>query len=66
MVIGLLTNCVPILKAETVAQLVREQEDVEITLEQVKTIMKDELGLGYRLTRRIPVQSNSERCLVLR
>lgn len=28
--------------------------------------MKDELGLGYRLSRKVPVQCNSERCLVLR
>ena len=44
----------------------RKEEDVEVTTEQVKKIMKEELGLGYRLARRIPVQSNSERCLVLR
>ena len=28
--------------------------------------MRDELGLGYRLVRKVPVQSNSERCLVVR
>ena len=28
--------------------------------------MKDELGLGYRMARKIPVQANHKRCLVLR
>ena len=28
--------------------------------------MKDDLGLGYRMSRKVPVQDNSERCLVLR
>ena len=28
--------------------------------------MKDELGLGYRIARKVPIQANQERCLVLR
>ena len=28
--------------------------------------MKDELGLGYRMAKKVPVQANEMRCLVLR
>jgi len=28
--------------------------------------MKDELGLGYRVAKKVPIQANMERCLVLR
>jgi hypothetical protein len=40
--------------------------DIDITVLEVKTIMKDELGLGYRIAKKIPVQANTIRCLVLR
>ena len=45
---------------------VQLKEHLSLSVMQVKTIMKDDLGLGYRLTRKVPVQGNSERCLVLR
>mgnify|MGYP004023725743 CR=1 FL=1 len=32
----------------------------------VNKVLRKELGLGYRLAKSVPVQSNSERCLVLR
>ena len=62
----LLSNSVPIVKADMVVQQVQELHDVDVKVQQVRDIMKDELGLGYRLTRKVPVQGNSERCLVLR
>ena len=39
---------------------------IKVKLGQVKVILKDELGLGYRMAKKIPVQCNTERCLVLR
>ena len=66
MVTHLLSNSVPIVKADMVVQQVQELHYVDIKVQQVRDIMKDELGLGYRLTRKVPVQGNSERCLVLR
>ena len=39
---------------------------LEVTPTQVKVILKAELGLGYRMAKKIPVQCNTERCLVLR
>ncbi len=29
-------------------------------------MLKDELGLGYRMAKKVPIQCNTERCLVLR
>ena len=62
----MLENSVSIVNAEMVVNQVRRKEDIEVTIKQVKTIMTDELGLGYRLARKVPVQANEARCLVLR
>ena len=53
-VTSLLLESVPIVKADTVATLVEQQEEIKVSAEQVKSIMKDELGLGYRMTRKVP------------
>ena len=66
MVSDLLSESVPIVKAEEVASLVEQKEELIVTKEQVKSIMKDELGMGYRMARAVPSQSNEERCLLLR
>ena len=65
-VIGMLEKDIILVRAEAVVRLVKEQEVVEVTAAQVKRVMKDELGLAYRMTRKIPVQANHKRCLVLR
>ena len=62
----MLERGVPIINSEAVVQQVRRKEDIEVTISQVKTIMKDELGLGYRVAKKVPIQANMERCLVLR
>ena len=51
----LLDNSVPIMKAEMVVRAVKEQHDIEVNVKKVKDIMKDEMGVGYRMTRKIPV-----------
>ena len=51
----LLDNSVPIVKAEMVVRAVKEQHDIEVNVKKVKDIMKDEMGVGYRMTRKIPV-----------
>ena len=62
----MLENNVSIVSAEMVARLVREEEDSEVTSEQVKKVITDDMGMAYRMTRKIPVQANQKRCLVLR
>ena len=56
----------PIVKAEEVVTLVKQKEDLKVTSEQVKTIMKEDMGLGYRMARQVPSQANEARCLLLR
>ena len=54
-VTDMLVRGVPIVKAEAVVDQVRRKEDIEATIVQVRTIMKDELGLGYRIARKVPI-----------
>ena len=54
----MLDNNVTIVEADMVARLVREQEDTVVSAEQVKKVMKDDMGLAYRMTKKIPVQAN--------
>ena len=62
----MLENSFCIVNAEMVVKQVRRQEDIEVTIKQVRTVMTDELGLGYRLAKKVPIQANEARCLVLR
>ena len=54
-VTGMLENSITIVKADMVVDQIRKKENVEVNIEQVKTVMKDELGLGYRLAKKVPV-----------
>ena len=63
---GLLRASVPIKASSMVVQKVREETGIEVEIERVRAVLKDELGLGYRMAKKIPVQCNTERCLVLR
>ena len=56
----------PIEKAQQVQEQVKERNDIDVELQRIRTIMKKDLGLTYRITRKIPIQANSQRCLVLR
>ena len=62
----MLEMSIPIVKADTVVEAVRRDNGLIVTAQQVRTIMRDQMGLGYRLIKKVPVQGNSERCLVLR
>ncbi len=44
-----------------VVEQVRKMEHVEVTADQVKPVMKDELGIGYRMAKKVPVQANEMR-----
>ena len=57
-VTGMLENSVSIVNAGMVVKDVRRKEDIEVTVQQVKTIMNNELGQGYRLAKKVPVQAN--------
>ena len=51
----MLTNNIPIIKAKMVVQEVKSKENIEVTNHQVTEIMKDEMSLSYRKTRKVPV-----------
>ena len=44
----------------------KELHNVEISVPKIRLAMKKELCLGYRRVQKVPIQGNSERCLVLR
>ena len=51
----MLDKNVPIINADKVVKAKREKENIMVTSHQVKTVMKDEMGLGYRLAKKVPV-----------
>jgi len=49
-----------------VQQSIKNSHNLDVDLLKVKHIMKKDLGLSYRIAKKVPIQSNSERCLVQR
>ena len=44
----------------------KEEEDVEVTKQTVRKVLREELRLRYRRTNKVLQQANSQRCKVLR
>ena len=40
--------------------------ELEVGIGLVRQVMRKDLSMGYRLAKTVPIQGNSERCLVLR
>ena len=53
-------------KAAKVQSAVKEEHGLEVTLRQVRTVLKKDLGLLYGRVALVPKNANSERRLVLR
>ena len=62
----MLHGSVPIQKADSIVIRVNEHTDLEVQHSEVRSVLRDDLGLGYRIAKKVPIQSNLERCLVLR
>ena len=56
----------PIVRAQQVKAKVEAMKGFEMSEKLIRQVMKKELRMGYRLAKTVPVQGNSERCLVLR
>ena len=56
----------PIFRAQQVQAKVQKETELEVGLRFVQKVMRKDLSMGYRLAKTVPIQSNSERCLVLR
>ena len=55
-----------IYRARQVQEMVLEDTGLEVTQQLVQKVMRKDLHMGYRLAKTVPIQANSERCLVLR
>ena len=56
----------PIVSARQVGSQVHQLTGMEVTDQLVRHVLRKELQIGYRLAKTVSIQSNSERCLVLR
>ena len=55
-----------IARSQQVQAAVATRDGLEVSLPLVRKTMRKELRMGYRRAATVPVQANSERCLVLR
>ena len=51
----MLEKNVPIVNAKKVVEAAYAKEGMTVTVYQVKTVMKDVMGLGYRMSKKVPV-----------
>ena len=56
----------PITSAKLVCDAVKDNLSLDVDDRLVREVMRKEMRLGYRQVKTVPIQSNSERCLVLR
>ena len=61
----MLEHSIAIPSAESIVIRVNEHTDLDVKREEVQSVLRNDLGLGWRMVKKVPVQSNSERCLVL-
>ena len=52
---GMLSKNVPIVNAKKVVEAAYAKEGMTVTVYQVKTVMKDVMGIGYRMSKKVPV-----------
>ena len=65
-VCDLLQNQDHIFKAEQIVDRAAQDTGIQVTVDKVRKIMKDQLGMKYRKSKKISELANSQRCLVLR
>ena len=56
----------PITSCDQIKRIVEREQRVKLSTHDVQKVIKQNMGLTYRRVRKVPVQANSERCLVLR
>ena len=62
----MLTRNKPIVRLQQLQEAVEENTGLDVSKNLVSQVLRKDLGLGYRLAKTVPIQSNDERCLVLR
>ena len=62
----MLEKNVPILNAGFVKMQVKKNTDLEVRDAEVRGVLRKDMRLGWRMAKKVPIQSNTARCLVLR
>ena len=57
----MLEKSIPIPNADSIVIRVNEHTDLEVKHSEVRSVLRTDLGLGYRMVKKVPVQSNSEK-----
>ena len=55
----MIDNKEPITNAEFVNDRLKVNEDIDVTNVKLKQFMKNELGMKYRISKKVPTQANS-------
>ena len=63
---GMLVRDRAIRTSQQVQHEVKAQHQVELSQAVIRSVLRKQLGLGYRMAQRVPIHANTERCLVLR
>ena len=50
---------VPITSGEIVTDMLKTNENIDVTEVKIKQFMKNELGMKYRISKKVPTQANS-------
>ena len=56
----------PIESREVLTMKILAEDDVIITKKEVSDVLKNDLHFSYRQVHKVPIQGNSQRCLILR
>ena len=62
---SMLQNNKSIVRLGQIQTAVQEQSDLEVSKRLISIVLRKDMGMGYRLAKTVPLQSNLERCLVL-
>ena len=57
---------IPIESTDQIVRQVKETTTLKVTNATVRSVLKTKMGCTYRMAKKVPIQSNSERCMVLR
>ena len=57
---------VPIESTDQIVRQVNETTTLKVTNATVRSVLKAKMGCSYRMAKKVPIRSNSERCMVLR
>ena len=51
----MLARCIPIQSANQIVIRINEHTDLKIKVDEVKSVLSKDLGLGYRVAKKVPI-----------